>query len=260
MADIALLDSWGNSFNAALSYNPSSGDDRGVAGFIYVEHDAAITIDSVTHGDQTAGLKDQETSPDEDPTSYWVITRPFYLTEAQTAARSGNNITPAFSATPDYYAVHAVSFENWNQAVPLAASDSDEDPPDPATLSVAITGYAGGLVLGGYITGGGAGDPFAWTSPLTKRVEDVQSSTTFTAADHTPSSAGSVTVECTNDSGTGNRIAIHALSFSPYGAAAGRGLRRGLQRGTQRALHRMKLENGLWRPLFPGRVSLAGAF
>lgn len=59
-------------------------------------------------------------------------------------------------------------------------------------------------------------------------------------------------------------VGVDSMTLNIFTAAGGadRGAPRGTRRGTQRGVHRMKLENGLWRPLFPGRIIPvpAGAF
>jgi glucuronoarabinoxylan endo-1,4-beta-xylanase len=184
--NVEILGNWAT----GTTHTAESGYSRALIFIAHSEDDTAITLNSVTYGDQPMTKVIEEVVG----TSYRAYVTAFILDEAGIAAATSNTFVPTWSTTPDDSGYASVFLGSVNQTDPIGDSDgnsSASSTPNPITTG-ALSTEDGDMVFVG-ATCGNTGD-YTVNSGFTEAIENDMSSSTgtngyksATGADETPS-------------------------------------------------------------------------
>ena len=209
---IARLDTAASVAATTQTFSVSAGSDRMlVAGFGH-EVSGQITVTGVDYGGQAMVQAVEQDTPD---TGFSYGNSIWYLLEAGIAAASGSVITPTYSATPDDQMIHAISYENVEQAGGSSTNpatngaESNEGTPNPLISDITETDE--GCVVA--IRGTGNATTHTWQSDLTEQTDQLDASSGSSLADRLSTTSGNVNVEGT--AASQNRGAQAVATFAP---------------------------------------------
>jgi type II secretory pathway pseudopilin PulG len=184
---VAILGSW----TSDLTHTAESGSNRALLFITHAEHNASVTLNSVTYGGQTmTQVIDQIVTS----SGYCAYVAAYILDEAGITAATSDTFVPTWSTTPYDVSYASVFLSNVDQTTPVGASASNSTAsafPNPITTT-ALSTTDGDMVIDA-ATCGNAGD-YTVNNGFTEALEHDMSSSTgtdgyksATGADETPS-------------------------------------------------------------------------
>lgn len=202
-------------WTTSSSLTAPDGEDRLLV--VTVGAETHSTVTSVTYGGQPLTLAGSAY----ESTGVGARVYVYYAREVSIAAASGSSINVSWSGGGDDKCIASRMYQYVNQADPIRTSNTNSNAGPPSISTEPMSVSNGDMVIGTAQVG--HNHSYSWSSPMVMGVNDVNSTSTHTAADYAVTGdPGTVTATATVSNP--NRQALVGVVIQPRSQASGEGV------------------------------------